>query len=293
MSIHNLNGVKFKLKEPHNFGWLHELGEVFAVFDQQDSGNISFGIRNENEKLFVKYAGAKPTEYNGEPEEAIDRLKQSISVYKDLEHIHLVKLIDHFEPPEGFAAIFKWFEGKNLHPHWSFPPPAKYTDPRSPYFRFKRLPMEERLKLIDAIFSFHQFVAKMNYVAIDFYDGSLLYDFASKTTKICDIDVYQKRPFYNEMGRLWGSSRFMSPEEFTLGAEIDEITNVYNMGAMAFSLLGGEVDRSLVRWEAGIELYKVASRAAEQDRGKRFPSMDELIEAWRFAQRKEYFESNS
>ena len=42
------------------------------------------------------------------------------------------------------------------------------------------------------------------------------------------------------MGRLWGSSCFMSPEEFELNAIIDERTNVFNMGAMAFSLLGGE-----------------------------------------------------
>lgn len=37
-----------------------------------------------------------------------------------------------------------------------------------------------------------------------------------------------------------GFLRFMSPEEFELNATIDERTNVFNMGAMAFSLLGGE-----------------------------------------------------
>lgn len=42
------------------------------------------------------------------------------------------------------------------------------------------------------------------------------------------------------MGRLWGSSRFMSPEEIELGAKIDERTNVFNIGAIAFGLLGGE-----------------------------------------------------
>ena len=62
------------------------------------------------------------------------------------------------------------------------------------------------------------------------------------------------------MGRLWGSSRFMSPEEFELNATIDERTNVFNMGAMAFSLLGGEKDRSFIKWEASKELYEVAYR---------------------------------
>lgn len=78
---------------------------------------------------------------------------------------------------------------------------------------------------------------KENYVAIDFYDGSILYDFETKITKICDIDLYQKKPYINTMGRLWGSSRFMSPEEFELDAVIDEKTNVFNMGAIAFCVL--------------------------------------------------------
>lgn len=40
------------------------------------------------------------------------------------------------------------------------------------------------------------------YVAVDFYDGSILYDFNSNTTKICDIDLYQKKPFINTMKNL-------------------------------------------------------------------------------------------
>ena len=36
-----LNQVTLQLKEHHNFDWLMKLGTVFAVFDQQDSGNPS------------------------------------------------------------------------------------------------------------------------------------------------------------------------------------------------------------------------------------------------------------
>ena len=45
-----LNQITFQLKEHHNFDWLLKLGTVFAVFDQQDSGNISFGV----EKMAIK-----------------------------------------------------------------------------------------------------------------------------------------------------------------------------------------------------------------------------------------------
>ena len=40
----HIDGVSFTLKEAHNFDWLHKLGQVFTVFDKQDSGNLSFGI---------------------------------------------------------------------------------------------------------------------------------------------------------------------------------------------------------------------------------------------------------
>jgi len=40
------------------------------------------------------------------------------------------------------------------------------------------------------------------------------------------------------MGRMWGSSRFQSPEEYQLGADIDEVTNVYTIGTTAFALFG-------------------------------------------------------
>ena len=52
-----LNQVTFQLKEHHNFDWLLKLGNVFAVFDQQDSGNLSFGVERDGHKKFIKYAG--------------------------------------------------------------------------------------------------------------------------------------------------------------------------------------------------------------------------------------------
>ncbi|MEG6589082.1 hypothetical protein [Paenibacillus barengoltzii] len=78
-------------------------------------------------------------------------------------------------------------------------------------------------------------MAERGYVAIDFYDGCVLYDFAAQKTILSNIDLYAKSPYINTMGRMWGSSRFMSPEEFTLGAVIDEVSNVYVMGATAFA----------------------------------------------------------
>jgi hypothetical protein len=43
------------------------------------------------------------------------------------------------------------------------------------------------LNCLDVIFNIHEEVAKQNYVAIDFYDGSIMYDFDANTTTICDL----------------------------------------------------------------------------------------------------------
>lgn len=279
-----MDKVNFELQEEHDFTWLKNLGNVFCVFDQQDSGNISFGLEKNNKRLFVKYAGAKPMEFSGSTKDAVCRLKEAIPVYKKLEHPNLITLIDHFSTKNGYVTVFEWFDGECLHSHWSFGGIAKYTNPASPFYRFKNLEIEKRLETIDTIFSFHEFVEAQGYVAIDFYDGSILYDFRNDTTKICDIDFYRKSPSFNNLGEnFWGSNRSKSPEEYKIGSLIDSKTNVFNIGAIIFGLVGGEMDHSLSKWEANQNLFLVARKAVEKDRDKRYSSIKEFYHAWKVA----------
>ncbi|UOR12837.1 serine/threonine protein kinase [Halobacillus amylolyticus] len=277
----SLDDVTFQLQESHDFEWLRSLGHVFCVFDEQDSGNICFGIENNGQKRFVKYAGSRPIDFSGAPQDAVARLQKAIPLYNHLRHSNLITLVDYFQTGHGYAAVFKWFEGECLHSHWSFPPPAKYTHPESPYYRYKNLPIEKRLESLDVILSFHSFVESKGYVAVDFYDGSILYDFSNGITKICDIDFYRKAPTINDMGeKFWGSSRSKSPEEFNLGSPIDARTNVFTMGAIAFGILGGEMDHSFSKWEAGKQLYDVALHAVSKKRELRFESVNAFKKAW-------------
>jgi len=276
----SIDGIRFVLRREHDFTWLRELGRVFRVFDQQDSGNLSFGVQGRDRRFFVKYAGAETIHYGGRPEEAVSRLRHAAGVYEALRHPNLVNLLARIDTPGGFAAVFEWFDGEDLHPHRAFPAPLKYTHPDSPYFRFRRLPVARRLAAMDAILDFHCHVEASGYVAVDFYDGSIMYGFSTGETMICDIDLYQRKPYYNTMGRMYGSSRFMSPEEFTLGAVIDGRTNVFNMGAAAFVLLGGAKDRPAAKWEAGKALFEVAARAVSTERSLRHASVAGLKEAW-------------
>ncbi len=275
-----LDGIPVRLRECHDFYFLKELGEVFCVFDEQDSGNICFGLKTATKKLFIKYAGAKTIEANCDPSDAVCRLKEAMTVYQALQHPSLVNLREHYPTNEGYLAVFDWFPGEGLHAHWAFTPEEKYHHPDSPSYRHKHLPLSRRLGSLDIIFAFHEHVAAKGYVAIDFYDGCIIYDFSNHITKICDIDFYHTHPYHNPLGRLWGSTRFMSPEEFELDAIIDEVTNVFNMGATAFALLGGEVDCSFEKWDAGPALYEVARKAVNPAREQRYPSITTFRQAW-------------
>ena len=75
----------------------------------------------------------------------------------------------------------------------------------------------------------------------------------------------RRRSCTNDMGWIWGSSYFQSPEEYQLGAPIDEVTNVYTVGATAFALFGG-YERTMDKWELSERLFAVASKAVSDDR---------------------------
>lgn len=267
--VQYLNNIPYKLKSPFDFSFMEQYGEVFKIYDDQDSGNICFGVKNGDKKYFIKFAGAPTEQYSGKPEDAIARLKSAVPIYQDLAHPNLIRFIKAKEVEKGFAAIFEWTDAECMG--------RMYPMSRE---KFLQMPDRTRIEVFNDILAFHIHVIKQGYVAIDFYDGSILYDFGTKKTLICDIDFYAKMPYVNTMGRMWGSSRFMSPEEFTLGADIDEITNVYLIGAVAFALFGGETDRSAEKWRLGDELYKVALKAVDDNRNKRQQSLSEFEREW-------------
>ena len=249
------------------------------MFDKNDSGNISFGVIKNGRKLFIKYAGAKPINANIPAEEAVARMKDAVSVYRDLSHPVLLNLIDTIETDGGYAIVTEWFGGACLHAYWDFDSLPKYSHPNSPTVLYKSLPFEKKLNSFMKILMFHEHVAKKDYVAVDFYDGSIMYDFETDETKVCDIEFYGKRPYINRRGRMWGSSRFMSPEEFNKGASIDETTNVYTMGTLMFFVFGDERDKDFAKWTAGKKLFDIAAKATSKNKRDRFKSISEMTQA--------------
>ena len=69
------DGIPCVVKEETDLSFLHRWGRVFRVFDRQDSGNLCFGLEREGRRYFLKYAGARPLCFDGEPSEAVRLLE--------------------------------------------------------------------------------------------------------------------------------------------------------------------------------------------------------------------------
>lgn len=263
-----IDGIPFKLKSAFDFSFMSKYGKVFKVYDDQDSGNICFGTEKDGQRYFVKFAGAPTDRYQDTLADAIERLRATVPVYSNLAHSNLIEFVEAEDIGGGFAMVFKWVDGDCMGRMY----PAAHR-------RFMHLPIQARLNVFCDILSFFEYIASQNYVAIDFYDGSILYDFENGKTTICDIDFFRKQPCINDMGRMWGSSRFQSPEEFRFGASIDEVTNVYTIGATAFALFGS-YERTMDKWELDEKLFSVAAKAVSDDRSARQQSIKQLRKEW-------------
>lgn len=275
-----INKLSLELSEYHDFNWLNEV-EVFTIFDQQDSGNISFGIIENEERYFIKYAGARNLEYTGELQAAIKRLKEANRVYQQINHPLLIQFIDTFQTEHGYGLKFRWVDGECMHNHWDFTPFEKYNSPDSPFVKLRNLPLQKRISILTQIYEFAVFVEAKGYVMVDFYDGSILYNFTNNELYICDIDFFQKAPVFNDVGEdFWGASRFKAPEENRLNAEITSATNVYTLAGLAFAFIGGRSDKSFEEWEASINLYSICMKALENNPSDRFETIDAFYHQW-------------
>lgn len=269
--LQKIDGVPFQIQKPFDFSFLKEYGRLFCVLDGQDSGNICFGTELNGSRYFIKFAGAQPVRYSGDPADTVQRLQSASAVWAQLRHENLVQYISSFTAGGGFGLVFQWTDGVCMGRQY----PAAHR-------RFMALSVPQREAAFADILAFMQYAAAENYVALDFYDGSILYDFDRCKAIVCDIDFFRKSPAVNDMGRMWGSASFMSPEEFCLGAPLDEVTNVYTHGAMAFALFGN-YKRDRASWTLTQNTYNVAARAVSDDRRRRYSSIAAFAAAWQLA----------
>lgn len=272
--LFQIDGITYQARQEPDLNWLRPYGRVFAVMDQQFSGNLCFGVDGPYGRLFIKYAGAQTVNFRGKPLSAVYTLQNAIPLY-DRSHPALIRLLAHGPAGEGYAAIFAWRDNASPLRPVPFDPAVRE--------QARRLPLAVSLGMLDMVFDLHAQLAADGIIAVNFHDGNVLIDFKRGEAIVSDIDLYRKKPAFNDRGRMWGSSRFMAPEEYQLNAALDETTTEYNMAALAFEFFGSNDDRGKSLWQAPYPLYRVAKKATSEQKADRYPSMRAFLDAWREA----------
>ncbi len=255
--------------------YLASIGEVFQTFGAltQDSGNVSFGLQLGDKRYFVKTTDPDADVYIDHAGR-VELLRNARRLSQSCTHGALPVLHNIIESPTGPMLVYDWLDGELLR--------GEQGDPQSALVRFRRLPVEEILAVLDTIYEVHSELADAGWIAVDFYDGSTIYDFERQEIHLVDLDNYHQGNYQNNMGRMFGSTRFMAPEEFELGAEIDQRTSLFTMGRTAAVLLS---DASLNRepFRGSNALHEVVLRACQQDPKQRYESMQRFNAEWQSA----------
>lgn len=253
--------------------YLGQVGEVFRAFRDRDSGCVSYGVLAGGKRWFVKHS---------DDPRGIESLRRAHHLNSCVSHRALPRLHHTIETPGGFALVYDWAPGELLNDYTRFSREQRRHDPACPHVRFRALPLAEILDALDTIYDVHLMLADHGFVAVDFFDGCIIYDFNRSRTYLCDLDEYRTGPFVLEADRLLGSSRFMAPEEWQRGARIDQVTNVFTMGRTAIVLLGDGTG-SMESWKGTEAMRGVVIRATALERTRRHQSAREFVEDWRSA----------
>ncbi|MEU4293629.1 hypothetical protein AB0E63_35860 [Kribbella sp. NPDC026596] len=239
--------------------YLNHLGTIFARFDTQDSGNVAYGVQTPDHKYFVKTAGdpmdSTPyLDFDGR----VALLRNAVELAESVTHATLPTLHAVIESSSGPLLVYDWRDGEHLG--------NDRDHPASAHQRFRALPPSEILAALDELYDLHTKLDAAGWVEGDFYDGALLYDFGARQLTVIDLDTYRRGPFRNTMGRMFGSTRFMAPEQHSLGAPIDTRTTAYVLARTALVLLP----------EPPPPLYAVLQEATTT----RYPTYQTFHQAW-------------
>lgn len=252
--------------------YMAQAGEVFRAFRNQDSGCVSYGVLAQGRRWFVKHS---------EDPRGVASLRRAQYLHSNVGHRALPHLYHTFETPGELALVYEWVPGELLYYGRSVME-RHHSHPAHPAVRFRALSTAKILDTLDTIYDVHLILADRGFIAVDFYDGCIIYDFEQSLTHLCDLDEYRVGPFVLEADRGLGSSRFMAPEEFQRGAMIDQITNVFTLGRTAILLLGDGTG-STASWRGTDESREVVVRATALDRAGRHQSVRGFVEEWRSA----------
>jgi serine/threonine protein kinase len=253
--------------------FLGRVGRVVRRFGERaDSRTTIVGVETDQGRFIVKHAT---------DEEAISWLASAVCFHAAVSHPSIAAVVHHLGTPDGLALVERWAPGEVLVD--AFDPAAFDRDhPESPYRRFLSLPVSEISEAVRQLFHAHLAVTGAGFVAVDLYDGCVVYDFDAQRLSLIDLDMYREGPYVLDADRQYGSNTFMAPEEWQRGATIDERTTVFTLGRFALVMLGCERHGPARRadFRGTDDQFEIAQSACAPQPADRIRSVAELCRLW-------------
>jgi serine/threonine-protein kinase len=253
---------------------------VRRTFDHhtQDSGNVSWLVESDRDLLFVKTAGP-PEPPPDTPEPFLDHarrvrlLENAVDLAGSCDHPALATLRNVIETATGPALVYEAAPGELVGVER-----AQRSNPTSSYQRFAHLPGRRMLAVFDVLIDLHVALAGRGWVASDLYDGCLMVAADDRLT-VVDLDNYHRGSFTNTIGRMFGSDRFMAPEELTLGATIDQGTTVFTLARLV-THFATRLTEDLDSFVGSPARADVLRRASRPDPSARFTTVADFAARW-------------
>ncbi|MDX6321229.1 MAG: hypothetical protein QOF52_1087 [Propionibacteriaceae bacterium] len=246
---------------------------------------MSWLVRTDHGDLFVKTAGTPdsppacaPAPYFSHSDR-IRLLRNAVDLARSCEHPRLARLRNVIESPLGPVLVYDRAPGEVVGTTRS-----GRADPHSGYQRLAHLPAHQLLAERGRGGDRSGRRRHAGWVAGDLYDSCLILDFTAGRLTVIDLDSYHRGSIINTMGRMFGSTRFMAPEEFELGAIIDQRTTVYTLARLAWHF-GTRLTEQAEQFCGPDPVRAALEQALQVEPGERFATVGEFAAAWQAARR--------
>ncbi len=193
-----------------------------------------------------------------------DRFLREIKVAAQLEHPHILALIDSGEADGLPYFVMPYVEGESL---------------RERLEREGQLPIEQALSIAAEVADGLDYAHRQEVVHRDIKPGNIL--LAEKHARIADFGVARALGVASEgeatlTGLAVGTPKYMSPEQAAGAAEVDGRSDIYALGCVLWEMLAGEPP-----WDAPTPRAILARKTAETtpDLRVRRKSVPEDVEA--------------
>lgn len=195
--------------------------QLFARINCTDVGCTFRAMDTKTQRLVLVKTFASYSRANAES--AQSRFEQEAAVYAQIDHPHVVKLLDYGATDDTQYLVLEFVEGLNLRALMKEASGA--------------LPMDVALEIFSRLLEGVDEIHRRGFIHRDLKPENILIG-NDGSVKICDFDLAIREGSSRRDGGITGSPGYMSPEAI-LGEKVTPASDIFSLGILFYELLIG------------------------------------------------------